>query len=245
MVDIISTSLKPNKINVKDGFILLINKPLEWTSFDVVNKIRFRLRHITGLKKIKVGHAGTLDPLASGLLLICCGQATKLILELQDVAKKYNGVITIGQTTPTYDRESTPTDAVDISSVTDNQITTLALKFLGAQEQNPPIFSAIKLDGQKSYNLARRGKTVDLPPRPIEIYGFNVRRISAIEIAFDVHCSKGTYIRSLAHDFGHKLGVGAYLSSLHREAVGAYHVNNAMNLDECLRYLDQTSIVSE
>jgi tRNA pseudouridine55 synthase len=221
------------------GEMLLINKPQGWTSFDVVNKLRNKLRAITGVKGIKVGHAGTLDPMATGLLIVCTGKATRQIESYQNLPKKYTGTFILGATTPSFDAETEieehfPTDhiqAVDLESTTK--------QFLGDILQVPPIFSAIKVDGKPLYKRARKGETVVIEPRSVHIGHFELTRIAIPEIDFEVHCSKGTYIRSLAFDFGKALHSGAYLSSLCRTAIGDYLLDHAWELSELIASLDQ------
>jgi tRNA pseudouridine55 synthase len=205
-----------------EGKSLLIDKPLHWTSFDVVRK----LRSILQIKKI--GHAGTLDPLATGLLIVCTGKFTKKINEFMAAEKEYTGSITIGAVTPTYDLESEPEQHKDYSFVTAVLLQTATQQFVGAIEQRPPIYSAIKKDGLALYELARRGVEVELKPRPVTIQSFELTNIDLPVVHFKVICSTGTYIRSLANDFGAVLGCGAYLSSLRRTRIGAFAVTDAV-----------------
>lgn len=213
-------------MEASEGRLLLINKPLRWTSFDVVNKLRYKLK----IKKI--GHAGTLDPLATGLLIICAGKMTKRIDEYQAQEKEYTGKFIIGQTTPSHDLETEVSEKMDISSIFEEQIRSAAKKFIGTIQQIPPIHSAIKVDGKRSYNLAREGKEVELKPREVTVSGFEITCIDKPVIGFRIVCSKGTYIRSLARDFGNELGVGAYLSELCRTRIGNYTLENAISIDE-------------
>jgi len=208
-----------------DGRTILIDKPLHWTSFDVVRK----LRNLLQIKKI--GHAGTLDPLATGLLIVCTGKSTKKINEYMAQQKEYTGHFTLGAVTPTYDLESNPENPKDYSFVTEELLQSATKKFIGAIEQMPPIYSAIKKDGVALYELARRGEAVDLKARPITIYDFEITEINLPVVAFKVSCSTGTYIRSLAHDFGQAIGCGAYLSSLRRTAIGELAANNAETME--------------
>lgn len=208
------------------GKILLIDKPLTWTSFDVVRKIR----NLTRIKK--TGHAGTLDPLATGLLIVCQGKATKKIEGIQNAEKEYIGTIHLGATTASYDLESEPTPQQDLSLLTPELIKQQAFAFVGFIDQVPPIFSAIKVDGKRSYDLARKGLEPELKSRRIEIKAFDIIAIDLPEISFRVACSKGTYIRSLAHDLGQRLGTGAYLKSLRRTKIGDYSVNDALTPDQ-------------
>lgn len=218
-------------MNTKEDFlngqILLIDKPLEWTSFQAVNALKWAIRKKFSLKKIKIGHAGTLDPLATGLLIICTGKFTKKIPELQGQVKEYTGTFTLGATTPSYDLETEVNETFPTEHLSDDQIKAATSKFLGEIDQVPPIFSALKKDGKRLYELAREGKEVEIKSRKIEISEFEITRIDLPEVDFRVVCSKGTYIRSLAHDFGKALGSGAYLSELRRTKIGDFNVNNA------------------
>jgi tRNA pseudouridine55 synthase len=206
--------------------VLLVNKPYEWTSFDVVNKLRYRL------KMKKVGHAGTLDPLATGLLIICTGKMTKRIEEFMGMEKEYTGKIVIGQTTPSHDLETQVSISADISAVREDQVRRIAATFVGNISQLPPMHSAIKIGGKRAYEFARRGQEMKLEPRTVEIREFDVTQIELPEISFRIVCSKGTYIRSIARDFGEALGVGAYLSQLCRTRIGDYKLENAVTIDE-------------
>ncbi|WP_127137265.1 tRNA pseudouridine(55) synthase TruB [Flagellimonas oceanensis] len=218
-------------MNTKEDFlngqILLIDKPLEWTSFQAVNALKWAIRKKFSLKKIKIGHAGTLDPLATGLLIICTGKFTKKIPELQGQVKEYTGTFTLGATTPSYDLETEVNETFPTEHITDASIKEVTTQFLGEIDQVPPIFSALKKDGKRLYELAREGKQVEIKSRKIEILEFEITRIDLPEVDFRVVCSKGTYIRSLAHDFGKALGSGAYLSELRRTKIGDFNVNNA------------------
>ncbi|MEN9685124.1 MAG: hypothetical protein RLZZ28_910 [Bacteroidota bacterium] len=208
-----------------EGKVILIDKPLHWTSFDVIKKIRW-------LTKIsKVGHAGTLDPLATGLLIVCTGKFTKKINEYMGMEKAYTGTFTIGATTPTYDLESEPVNQKDISHITETQIQEAVKSFTGLILQTPPIHSAIKKEGQPVYLAARKGLEVKLEPRPVTIHSFSIDRIEGSLLYFTVVCSTGTYIRSLANDFGAALGVGGYMSSLRRIRIGEFDVTDALSMD--------------
>ena len=209
-----------------EGIMLLVNKPIKWTSFDVVNKLRYVLQ------TKKVGHAGTLDPLATGLLIVCAGKMTKRIDEFQGMEKEYTGTLMLGQTTPSYDCETAPTPLVDMAKITEAAVREAATSFVGLIQQVPPVHSSIKVNGRRSYDLARKGKPVELNPRSVEIKIFEIVQCRLPEVAFRVVCSKGTYIRSLAHDLGQKLGVGAYLSALCRTRIGAYELVNAETIEE-------------
>jgi len=210
----------------EEGRVLLINKPLDWTSFDAVNKIRNLLR----IKK--VGHAGTLDPLATGLLIICTGKFTKRINEYMAQEKEYTGTITLGATTPTYDLESEPQNFKPVEHITAEQIQEATKPFIGEIMQVPPAHSAIKIGGKRVYELARQGKEVKLEPRKLFIKEFVVTKIEMPIVHFRVVCSTGTYIRSLANDFGEALGCGGYLSSLCRTRIGEFSVNNSMTMEQ-------------
>ncbi|WP_421810228.1 tRNA pseudouridine(55) synthase TruB [Flagellimonas sp.] len=210
-----------------NGQILLIDKPLEWSSFQAVNALKWAIRKKFDLKKIKIGHAGTLDPLATGLLIICTGKFTKKIPELQGQIKEYTGTFTLGATTPSYDLETEVNQTYPTEHLTETSIKEATKEFLGEIEQIPPIFSALKKDGKRLYELAREGKEVDIKSRKITISEFEITRIQLPEVDFRVVCSKGTYIRSLAHDFGKALGSGAHLSALRRTKIGDFNVNNA------------------
>ena len=206
--------------------VLLVNKPLEWTSFDVVRKLRYKLK----IKKI--GHAGTLDPLATGLLILCTGKMTKRIDEYQAQEKEYTGRFVIGQTTASNDLETEPTQPVDISHITKEQIIDATGQFIGTISQVPPMHSAIKVDGKRAYELARKGDTAELKSRSINISAFDITDIQFPSVSFRVVCSKGTYIRSLARDFGGALGVGAYLAELCRTRIGEFRLEDALKIEE-------------
>ena len=213
------------------GRILLIDKPLNWTSFQAVNKIKYALINKVGLpKKFKIGHAGTLDPLATGLLLVCTGKFTKRITELQGQAKEYNGTFFIGATTPSYDLETEIDNNFPISHINDELIHETVKQFLGEIDQKPPIYSAIKKDGVRLYEHARAGEVIEIESRKTTIHEFEITRIALPEIDFRVVCSKGTYIRSLAYDFGKALNSGAHLTALRRTKIGDYHVENAIDV---------------
>jgi len=215
----------------QNGQILLIDKPLNWTSFQAVNKIKYALINKVGLpKKFKIGHAGTLDPLASGLLLICTGKFTKKISELQGQAKEYTGTFFIGATTPSYDLETEIDEKYPITHIDEGLIHETVKQFLGEIDQKPPIYSAIKKDGVRLYEHARAGETIEIESRKTTIYDFEITRINLPEIDFRVVCSKGTYIRSLAYDFGKALNSGAHLTALRRTKIGDYHVENGTDV---------------
>nr|WP_214460443.1 tRNA pseudouridine(55) synthase TruB [Flavihumibacter fluvii] len=209
-----------------EGQVLLIDKPIEWTSFDAVRKIR------NMVKTKKVGHAGTLDPLATGLLIICTGKYTKKINEYMAREKEYTGTIFLGATTPTFDLESDPIPQYDPMGITPEQLKAATGRFIGEILQVPPIHSAIKINGKRVYELARKGVDVRLEPRPVTISAFEITAVNMPEISFRVVCSTGTYIRSLANDYGVALGCGAYLSSLRRTRIGEFSVDDAMSMDQ-------------
>ena len=225
-----------------EGQILLIDKPLEWSSFQVVNALKWSIRKKFDLnKKFKIGHAGTLDPLATGLLIICTGRFTKKIPELQGQLKEYTGTFTLGATTPSYDLETEVDQTFETSHLTDEKIIAVTQQFLGKIEQKPPVFSAIKKDGKRLYEFARKGETVEINSRTVEIFEFEITRIQLPEVDFRVVCSKGTYIRSLAHDFGQALQSGAHLTTLRRTKIGEFNVNNAQSPQEFKDWLEQQS----
>ena len=214
----------------QNGQILLIDKSLHWTSFQAVNKMKWILKSKLGLKKIKIGHAGTLDPLATGLLLVCTGKFTKRIEELQGQVKEYTGTFHIGATTPSYDLETEIDQTFPITHITEDLIKETTLQFLGEIDQKPPIFSAIKKDGIRLYEHARSGETVEIAFRKTTIHEFEITRIALPEVDFRVVCSKGTYIRSLAFDFGKSLQSGAHLITLRRTKIGDYDVKDALDI---------------
>lgn len=222
-----------------DGQVLLIDKPLNWSSFDVVNKIRFALKHHIGVKKIKVGHAGTLDPLASGLLIVCTGKKTKEINSYQAMEKEYTGTIILGASTASYDAESEIEKEYPTEHITSELIQATRHQYIGEIEQVPPMFSAIKVDGQPLYKFAREGIKKEVKPRKIIISTFEINDKGFPELQFRVVCSKGTYIRSLAHDFGLALQSGAYLGSLRRTRIGNFLVKDALTINSFLEQLDQ------
>ncbi|MHA7101283.1 tRNA pseudouridine(55) synthase TruB [Roseivirga pacifica] len=217
-----------SKENFAAGQVLLVDKPLEWTSFDIVKKIRNAVR----IKK--VGHAGTLDPLATGLLIVCTGKKTKSIEGFMADEKEYTGTFTIGKTTPTYDLESDVENEKDFSHITTEDLDKARAPFTGTFDQVPPIYSAIKVKGTRLYELARRGEDIKLKPRPVTISEFEITKVDLPEVHFRVVCSKGTYIRSLAHDYGKALGVGAHLSALRRTRIGTFKVEDAYTIEKLI-----------
>lgn len=213
----------------QEGKVVLIDKPLQWSSFQAVNKIKWALKKHLGLKKIKVGHAGTLDPLATGLLIVCTGKFTKQIMELQGMPKEYTGTFMIGSTTPSFDLETEVNATFPTEHITEELIHETVEQFLGEIDQQPPIFSAIKKDGKRLYEHARAGEEVEIAFRKTTIHEFEITRIALPEIDFRVVCSKGTYIRSLANDFGKALQSGAHLTVLRRTKIGEFSVENAIS----------------
>ena len=213
----------------QNGQILLIDKPLTWSSFQAVNKLKYLLKRKYNLSKsFKIGHAGTLDPLATGLLIVCTGKFTKKITEIQSQFKEYTGTITVGATTPSYDLETEVDKTFPTAHITTEMIHETVKQFLGEIDQKPPIFSALKKDGVRLYEHARAGEEIEIPTRKTTIHEFEITRISLPQIDFRVQCSKGTYIRSLAFDFGKALQSGAYLSALRRTKIGEYSVENGL-----------------
>ena len=224
-----------------EGQILLIDKPLKWSSFQAVNKLKYILKRKYNLpKKFKIGHAGTLDPLATGLLIVCTGKFTKRITDIQAQAKEYTGTITVGATTPSYDLETEVDATFPTEHITAELIRTAIQQFLGEIDQKPPVFSAIKKDGKRLYEHARAGEEVEIAFRKTTIHEFEITRIALPEIDFRVKCSKGTYIRSLAFDFGKALNSGAHLSVLRRTKIGDFSVENGITPDEFEQQLNQS-----
>lgn len=213
--------------------VLLINKPLTWTSFDVVNKLRYTISKKIG-QRIKVGHAGTLDPLASGLLIICTGKMTKQIDDFTGMDKEYTGTFFLGATTPTYDSEMEPDALFSIEHVDEHLLRQAVASLTGVLQQMPPVYSAIKIDGKAAYAQARKGKDVEMKSRTVEIKEFEITRIDLPEVDFRVVCSKGTYIRSLAYDFGKALNSGAYLKALCRTKIGRFDLKDSLTVEDCV-----------
>lgn len=212
-----------------EGKVLLIDKPLTWSSFQAVNKVKWALKKHLGLKKLKVGHAGTLDPLATGLLIICTGKFTKRIPELQGMVKEYTGTFYLGATTPSYDLETEVIETFPTEHITEALLQQTIQQFLGEIDQKPPVFSAIKKDGKRLYEHARKGEEVEIAARKTTIHEFELTRIALPEVDFRVVCSKGTYIRSLAYDYGIALNSGAHLTALRRTKIGEFDVVNAIS----------------
>lgn len=228
--------------DLREGAMLLVDKPTGWTSFDVVNKIRFAAKKKYEVKKIKVGHAGTLDPLATGLLIICTGKMTKQIDAYQGMDKVYTGSLRLGATTPTYDAES----EVDATYPTEHLVTDGILEAVksleGTIEQTPPIFSAVKIGGKRAYELARKNKPVEMKKRTVQIHYFKVTDLQIPDLSFKIKCSKGTYIRSLAYDLGRLVNNGAYLTSLRRTQIGEYDVADAWSLDDLVEAIQDQEL---
>lgn len=219
------------------GLTLLVDKPINWTSFDVVNKLRYAGKKATGKKNLKVGHAGTLDPLATGLMIVCVGVHTKTIESLMGMDKTYEGTLVLGATTPSYDLETEIDQHFPIPPKDENSLFSQAAKFLGHTEQLPPIFSAKKVDGRKAYLAARKGKSIELRPGNIFVHEFNIDSENYPNIDFQLRCSKGTYVRSLVYDFGKSLGSGAHLTRLNRTEIGHFSLKNALSVDEAMIYI--------
>jgi len=230
--------LPENVQDFLDGQILLINKPLGWTSFDVVKKIKNLIRTKYSLKKLKVGHAGTLDPLATGLLIVCTGKFTKQISELQGQAKVYTGDITLGGTTASYDLETEIDTEFETNHIFESLIKETTAQFIGDIDQKPPIFSALKRGGERLYEKARRGERFEIEARKVSVHSFDIKSFKMPKVSFEIKCSKGTYIRSIAHDFGAALNSGAYLSKLCRTAIGNYQLSDALDVADFEKQLN-------
>ena len=226
----------------KDGQVLLIDKPLTWTSFQVVNKLRWEIRQRFNIKKIKVGHAGTLDPLATGLLIICTGKQTKQIDTYQGQVKEYTGTFTLGATTPSYDLETEIDNTFPTAHITEALLHETTKQFTGEIQQKPPIFSAIKKDGKRLYELARKGETTEIKERTVTVDTFEITRINLPEVDFRIICSKGTYIRSIAFDFGKALNSGGHLSALRRTKIGNFSVHDALSVEDFIDNLKEDSL---
>lgn len=225
---------------IQSGQVLLVDKPLDWTSFQAVNKIKYKLKREFKLRKIKVGHAGTLDPKATGLLIVCTGKATKQIPEIQNAPKEYIAEIKIGAQTESYDTEKPEILHQDFSHILEEHLHEVFEKFIGEIEQKPPVFSAIKIDGERAYDLARAGEKLEMKSRKTTIHYIEDVKFNFPYVTFTVGCSKGTYIRSLAHDIGQELGIGAYLTQLRRTKIGDFSVENASRkyLENDFRFLE-------
>ncbi len=230
-----NNDLKEEFIN---GKVILIDKPLEWTSFQVVNKIRWLIKTAFGIKKIKVGHAGTLDPLASGLLILCTGKMTKRIEQFMNQEKEYTGTFILGATTPSYDLETEINQRFSTAHIDERLLQSTRSQFIGEIKQQPPIFSALKKEGQRLYEFARKGIDVDIPFKTVFVKSFELTKINLPEVSFKIKCSRGTYIRSLAHDFGKALETGAYLGSLRRTKIGTFSVTEATQIEHFEKQLE-------
>jgi tRNA pseudouridine55 synthase len=215
----------------QEGMVVPFDKPLGWTSFDVVNKVRVFLKYRYGIPKVKTGHAGTLDPLATGLLLICIGKATRSIQTLQELPKTYTGTILLGSVTPSLDAETEVSETCPTAHITHEMIYQAAAGLTGTIRQTPPLFSAIKLDGKRAYKMARNNEEIVIPDREVVIHSFNIIRIDGDTIHFEISCSKGTYIRSVARDIGRMLDSCGYLTSLQRTSIGHFHLENAKDIN--------------
>lgn len=223
------------------GETILVDKPYGWTSFDVVNKIRWNLKRKLSVKKLKVGHAGTLDPLATGLLVICIGKNTKLIESYTGAAKTYTGTFLLGKTTPSFDLETEYNNDFAVEHITEEKIESVRRSFIGEQLQTPPIFSAKQIEGKRAYDFARAGKEVEMRQVTIQIESISIDTKRFPEIDFEIKCSKGTYIRSIANDFGKKLNSGATLISLRRTQSGDFNISNAKSVDEWLQLINESN----
>ena len=219
-------------IDIENGSIILVNKPYTWTSFQVVNKLKYHIKHKYGVKKFKIGHAGTLDPLATGLLIICIGKFTKRIEEFQAKEKEYTGVFRLGATTPCFDLEKPIDNEYPYLHITNEDVLRVANSFTGEIEQTPPLFSAVKVEGKRAYELARENQEVELKSKKIIISEFEVKNINLPDVQFRIVCSKGTYIRSIARDFGLALNSGAHLIELERTRIGEFKLEDALNVNE-------------
>ncbi len=226
-----------SKSSIEEGEVFLIDKPLNYTSFQVVKKLRNILKNKFNLNKLKVGHAGTLDPLASGLLIICTGRMTKQISDFQNLDKEYVGTMSIGSTTPSYDLETKIDKTFSTDHINENLLNKIKDNFIGTIDQVPPIFSAVKKNGKRLYKYAREGKKIDIKSKKVTINKFDLKNIYIPKIDFEVNCSKGTYIRSLINDFGRDLNSGAHLVSLRRTKIGSFSINNSITIDEFIKNL--------
>ena len=247
-MNVIDQDVSIDSVDFLKGAVLLIDKEKDWTSFDAVNKLRWSIRQSYGVKKVKVGHAGTLDPMATGLLIICTGRMTKSIHEYQGMNKAYSGTICLGATTPSYDAETEIDKSYDIDGLKKEQLYETAKQFVGKLNQIPPIYSALKVNGIQNYKRARKGESIELKPRPVEVFSFELTKIDLPNVDFVMECSKGTYVRSLAYDFGKALNNGAYLTALRRDSIGPYKVDRAMNavsLAEEIRSKERVSVLHQ
>lgn len=224
------------------GEVIIFDKPYSWTSFDVVNKVRKKISEYTGIRKFKVGHAGTLDPLATGLLILCTGKKTKLIEELQGGTKVYEAQFCLGATTPSFDLETKIDKTFDISGISEGDVRRALAGLCGERDQRPPVYSAVQVNGKRAYEFARKGRTVELKHKKITVYDITVNKIELPLVDVTITCSKGTYIRSLADEFGKSLNNGAHLKSLRRIRSGEASIENAVALDEFVKYMESLII---
>lgn len=236
---------KTNEISFDEGSVILIDKPLNITSFGAVKRIKWAFSKKTGKKRYKVGHAGTLDPLASGLLVICAGKKTKDISQYQGLVKEYTGIITIGATTPSYDLETEIDQTFDTSQISEDQMKEVAKSFIGENKQIPPVHSAKKIDGKRAYNYARNGEEVEMKASIVHIHEFDIEKIEGNDVCFRIVCSKGTYIRSIANDFGIRLNNGAHLSKLRRTKIGDFKVEEALTIEEAQNLILETTFIPQ
>ncbi len=227
------------------GSLLLIDKPYDWSSFDALNKIKGFVRNQLGNPKFKIGHAGTLDPLATGLLVVCTGKYTKLIESIQGGEKEYTGTIYLGKTTPSYDLETQPEGSFEIQHITEEKVLSVASGFVGDQMQTPPIYSAKQVNGKRAYTSARNGEELFIPAVPISINHFEIQRFELPEVDFLIRCSKGTYIRTIAHEFGQRLNSGSFLKSLRRTGSKPYSINDSLTIDGLFSRLEALSEASK
>ena len=235
----------PTSINFKKGVVLLIDKPMDWTSFDVVNKLRFSVKHKLQVKKIKVGHAGTLDPMATGLLILCIGKYTKCIEQLTGMDKCYKTSIKLGASTPSYDAESEEDGQYPTEHINEALIEQALESYRGPIEQLPPMFSAIKIKGQALYKLARKGITIERKTRPVTIHRCDLVKYEDPSLDLDIECTKGTYIRSLGHDIGKSLDSGGYLTALRRTSIGQYKVDGALQIPEAAEWINNVELIPD
>lgn len=229
-------------LDIQDGLTILVDKPYRWTSFDVVNKIRWNLKRSLGLKNVKVGHAGTLDPLATGLLVLCLGKHTKLIEGLTNDTKTYTGTFLLGKTTPSFDLETEYNQTFETAHIDAALLEKVRASFIGVQMQTPPIYSAKQVDGKRAYDFARAGKEVELKQSQIEITDFQIDASRFPEIDFKISCSKGTYIRSIASDFGQRLDSGATLIALRRTQSGQFAIENSKSVEDWIAIIEQEEV---
>jgi len=244
MVNVITKHVEIDQRHIKEGALILVDKPLTWTSFDVVNKIRHTIRHRLGVKKYKVGHAGTLDPLATGLLIVCISKYTKRLEELSGLEKSYHAVVRLGADTPSMDAELQPHVYYPSKNITEKQVAVAIENFKGEIKQIPPMYSAIKVKGRALYKSARAGKVIHREPRTVYIHELGGELKDPGHIDLIVRCSKGTYIRTLAQDIAHSLDTGGYLSYLRRTQIGTYSVNEAYQIDDLVRGIERAELIS-